>query len=118
MVGPKAQRIHLNAGVARHIDRHPHHLDQRTRRRREAVAAHQRDIVAAEAAREVAALLHVGHQQVGVGSEAVGDVPHRNPRPHEAAGMDDGPQRLGRDGERQHVLRMGVDDGCTSGRIS
>src|SRR5205823_5476316 len=44
---------HQRARVARQIDREPHHLDQRSRRRRKAVAAHQRDAVLAQAFGEV-----------------------------------------------------------------
>src|SRR6266850_5359579 len=68
------------AGIARQIDRHPHDLDQRSGSRGEAMTAHQRHIVAAEAFREVAALLDIGDEQVGV-AKIVGDVPDRTALP-------------------------------------
>ena len=104
----EAQRIHLNASIARYVDRHPHHLDQRSCRRGKAVPAHQGDIVGAEAAGEIAGLFHVGDQHVGVGAEPIRHVPHRHVGADEAARMDDRAQRRRGNRKRQHILRMGV----------
>ncbi len=75
------------------------------------MAAHQRDAVRPEAGREIAGLLQIGNEQIGV-AETVGDVPDRHLRADEAAGMDHRPQ-LGfpGDAERQRVLGMRVHDG-------
>ena len=43
---------HLHPRIARQIDRKPHHLDDRARRGRKAVAAHQRDAAFAQAFRQ------------------------------------------------------------------
>src|SRR5580700_586717 len=56
-----AHGVHLHPGIARQIDRQPHHLDDRARRRGEAVAAHQRDAALAHALRQVAALRYVSY---------------------------------------------------------
>src|SRR5712671_2977640 len=47
---------HQCTRIARQVDRHAHHFDDRPRRRRKTVPAHQRNAVAAEAFREIAAL--------------------------------------------------------------
>src|SRR5215472_12179577 len=57
-----AHGVHLHPRVARQIDRQPHHLDDRARRRGKAVAAHQRYVALGEAFGEVAALRHVAYQ--------------------------------------------------------
>ena len=79
------------------------------------MAAHQRDVVAGEAARQVASVVHVAHQEVGV-AELVGDVPHRHVRADEAAGVDHRAQRrrLG-DAERECVLGVRMHDGLDVG---
>src|SRR6516164_8339019 len=70
-------RPQQRAGVARQINGHPHDLDQRSPGRGEAVATHQGHVVAAQAFGEIAALFHIGDEQVGV-AEIVGDVPDRH----------------------------------------
>src|SRR3954470_2475033 len=52
--------LELNARMARQVDRHAHDVDQRPRRRGEAMAAHQRDVATAELAREASSLSDVG----------------------------------------------------------
>ena len=42
--------------------------------------------------------------------EIVSDVPHRDMGSHKTTGVDDWPQRRGRDGEGQHIFGMGVND--------
>src|SRR5437660_223716 len=72
------------------------------------MTAHQRHIVAAEAFGEVAALLDIGDEQVGV-AEIVGDVPDRNLASDKASRMDYRLQRCGiGDPEGQSVLGMRV----------
>ena len=72
------------------------------------MALHHYDNVAAKAARQIAALQHSRHQQVGLIADMVGNVPHQDLGSHVTAGVDDRPQRRGRDGEGQHIFGMGV----------
>ena len=92
--------------VARQVDAQPHHLEERVAGRGEAVAAHQHHRVLAQHLRHVAALRHVGHQQIGVVAELVGDIPHRHMRAHVARHMRHTAQRRLRNAERQRVFGM------------
>src|SRR5580658_3742787 len=82
-----AHRIHLNARIARQIDRKPHHLDDRARRRGKTVATHQRDAALTHCFSKVTPLRHVSHQKVGI-AEFLADIPYRHLAADEAAGMD------------------------------
>src|SRR5215471_17171868 len=71
------------------------------------MTAHQRHIPLTEAFRQVAALRHIGYEQIGV-AEFLANVPHRNLAADETAGMNHRLERRLDQPEWQGVLGMGV----------
>ena len=74
------------------------------------MAAHKRDIIAAQTFCEIAALLHISDEQIRV-AEVIGNIPHRNIRTDKASRMNDGPERCAiGNTEGKYVLGVGMYD--------
>ncbi len=73
------------------------------------MTAHQSYIPFAQAFREIAALRHVGDEEISV-AKLLANIPYRHLAADETAGMDHRPQRRIDQAERQCVLGMGMHD--------
>ena len=74
------------------------------------MSAHQHHPVRAKTLRQIAALLRIDHQHVGI-TELVADVPYRDTRAHVAGGVDHRLQHTVGDGEGQHFIGVAVHHG-------